>query len=174
LNSSDLEILNEEYFFSKKLFIKTKNTTGMVWAVDGDLSARGTSGTISLSYKDPTGLNLEKLRMKVDSSLCSGNSHFSRRMDGSSDRPRIKQQMISSLLLVSRMVVWSRESPCIPLGSLVLTTLTRRRYQLKAMLISSTALLFKGAFFVNFDSFKLEVNLCVTRIWKRRLTNQSW
>lgn len=37
----------------------------MEWAVDGDLSSRGTSGTISLSYRDPTGFNLEKLRMKV-------------------------------------------------------------------------------------------------------------
>jgi hypothetical protein len=59
------DILNEEYFFSKKLFIKTKNKAGMEWAVDGDLSSRGTSGTISLSYRDPTGFNLEKLRMKV-------------------------------------------------------------------------------------------------------------
>jgi hypothetical protein len=66
-----VDILNEEFFFSKKLFIKTKNASGMEWGIDGDLSSRGTSGTMSLSYSDPSGLTLEKLRMKVSSNCLS-------------------------------------------------------------------------------------------------------
>jgi hypothetical protein len=37
----------------------------MEWGIDGDLSSRGTSGSMSLSHSDPSGLTLEKLRMKV-------------------------------------------------------------------------------------------------------------
>lgn len=57
--------MNKEYFFSKKLFIKTKNLSNIEWDVEGDISSRGTTASMSISYIDPIGFELEKLRLKV-------------------------------------------------------------------------------------------------------------
>mmetsp|Transcript_16776 Transcript_16776/g.25209 ORF Transcript_16776/g.25209 Transcript_16776/m.25209 type:complete len:292 (-) Transcript_16776:82-957(-) len=61
-----LGLLNDGFFFSKKISVKTKNAAGVEWSVDGDLSSRGSQGSMSIAYNDPAGLSIEQMRIRTD------------------------------------------------------------------------------------------------------------
>ena len=77
-NSKDL--LEEDYFFSQRLKIKTTNASDLSWLTEGELSAKGGANASITATRKGSTLSLDKLRVKsdgrvlVEASLLTSNS----------------------------------------------------------------------------------------------------
>jgi Eukaryotic porin len=60
-----LDLLEEDYFYSQRLKIQTKNASDLLWVTEGELSSKGATASISASRKGST-LSLDKFRVKSD------------------------------------------------------------------------------------------------------------
>lgn len=65
IGSGARELLEDDYFYSQRLRIKTTNASEMSWLTEGELSTKGASAAITATRKGST-LSLDKLRVKSD------------------------------------------------------------------------------------------------------------
>ena len=59
------ELLEDDYFYTQRLKIKTTNGSQLSWLTEGELSSKGANASISASRKG-FNLSLDKLRVKSD------------------------------------------------------------------------------------------------------------
>jgi hypothetical protein len=65
LENPTVNLLNEDFFFSKNITMKTINLSGLEWCVDGNLSSRGPSASMSTAFRKD-GFCIENLCLKVN------------------------------------------------------------------------------------------------------------
>ena len=63
------DLLEDDYFHTQRLSIKTINESQLCWLTEGELSSKGINASISASRKG-SNLSLDKLRVKSDGRIC--------------------------------------------------------------------------------------------------------
>jgi hypothetical protein len=61
-----LDLLNQDYFFDRKLKIVTISTTGVKYTAEGIMKPKGTAGTLSAKFQPFKNVQVEKLAVGVD------------------------------------------------------------------------------------------------------------
>mmetsp|Transcript_16343 Transcript_16343/g.24638 ORF Transcript_16343/g.24638 Transcript_16343/m.24638 type:complete len:286 (-) Transcript_16343:137-994(-) len=59
-------LLEDDYFYTKKVDLKTTNASGIEWSAAGVISPTGTVGSFSARWDNPLGFTLENFRVKTD------------------------------------------------------------------------------------------------------------
>ena len=60
------ELLEENFFVSQVVKLKTKTESGVEWRSEGEITEKGIQGNLGVRYQSPIGLSLENLSIRAD------------------------------------------------------------------------------------------------------------